>query len=682
MSKRVAASRSTGCRRIRSQVMSVRTRSRGCDRGSAMIVSIMVVLMATSLGMVGMYETLNGSYSAAVTGKSVQVVAAGRAGEDAGIGSIESEVKADDTYVQTGTGTAEPITCQSGSKTTAFNAGVTASNGAGDSADQAWYSTVYATSGTSAANAASDLGETISSGWTAGQCATTATTIMTESTFASQSAPWWLAIKSTGSTSSSVYNTAKSSIAVVEFTPEASGSTPSFSDGVYVGNDLTMSGNFQMNEISGGPGSPPGIPTYTSGSLDCQNTGDYEAGDVWAGGTGSSNTSGSCVIGNPSSSPVLTANLYIFPDPTDTAGTVTFANSTTVTGTVYATGNVSMTNGTIKLGNIATNGAVTINGSATPTIGNIYAVGNVSINLTGGTISGNVYSESGTATVTANGGTFKGHAYSATAWPTSPSPCAGSEVTCASGGAGLVTPFPSQTFPSLSYSASQWPGYTVWTDPNDTKTYANGGCSSKVGQSGSTGRYAAGVATNAVYTEIENATSPTVIETPCAIQLDDGATNGEITIKTNIAIFAQGGFYFDNWTTSAVGGSSGSIDYSMYFIVPYTGSGPYPVNGEPAITSCPPNGEVPNVYQYKSGSYSTGDIWLKSGLASNVYGFFYTPDNACTSGNPTLTGQVYVGGNFATGSGWNFTADEAMSSGLTEASSSNSGESMTLDSLQ
>jgi hypothetical protein len=652
------------------------------DRGSAMVLAIMVVLMATSLGVVGMYETLNGSYSAAVTGKSVQVVAAGRAGEDTVIGSIESEVEADDTYVQSGTGTAEPITCQSGSNTSAFNSNVAGSSGAGDAADQAWYTTSYATSGTSAANAVSNLGQTITSGWTAGQCGTTATTIMTESNFASQSSPWWLAVKATGSTSSTVYNTAKSSIAVLEFTPQAAGTTPSFPDGVYVGNDLTMSGNFQMNEITGGPASPPGIATYTNGPLDCQNTGDYEAGDVWAGGTGSGSTSGSCVIGNPSSSPVLTANLYIFPDSTDPAGTVTFANSTTVTGTVFATGNVSMTNGTIKLGNIATNGTVTINGSATPTIGNIYAVGNVSINLTGGTISGNVYSENGTATVTMNGGTFKGHAYSHTSWPTSPSPCSGSEVSCASGGAGLVTPFPTQTFPSLTYSAGEWPGYTVWTDPNDTKTYANGGCSSNVGGSGSTGRYAAGVATNAVYTEIENATSPTVIETPCAIQLDDGATNGEITVKTNIAIFAQGGFYFDNWANSAVQGSNANTKYSVYFIVPYSGSGPYAQNGEPAISSCPPSGEVPNVYQYKSGSYSTGDIWLKSGLASNVYGFFYTPDNACTSSTPTMTGQLYIGGNLATGSGWTLTANISMSSNLTQASGASSGESMAVESVQ
>ena len=63
---------------------------------------------------------------------------------------------------------------------------------------------------------------------------------------------------------------------------------------------------------------PPGIPTYTPGYLDCQNTGDYYNGDVWAGATGNvsvkkagaDGTSGSCVVAG---------NLYIIPEPGPTA---------------------------------------------------------------------------------------------------------------------------------------------------------------------------------------------------------------------------------------------------------------------------------------------------------------------------------------------------------------------------
>ncbi len=97
------------------------------------------------------------------------------------------------------------------------------------------------------------------------------------------------------------------------------------------------------------------------------------------------------------------------------------------------------------------------------------------------------------------------------------------------------------------------------------------------------------------------------------------------------------------------------------------------MNGEPIadLSSCPEStSQPPNVYQYATGDYSTGDIWLKGGspafgvnvpgsnpTTQNVKVFFYTPDNMCTAANPEMTGQVYVGGYLDTGSGWTMTVD-------------------------
>ena len=479
-------------------------------------------------------------------------------------------------------------------------------------------------------------------------------------------------------------------------TPSSSGYA-TFSEGVFAGDELTMSGNFQLYEVSGGPSIPPGIPTYTPGYLDCQNTGDYYNGDVWAGATGNvsvkkagtDGTSGSCVVAG---------NLYLIPESGPTAaypsggdtsaeaGSTVFSASTTIDGNVYVAGTGDLSSsGNVSMGSILTNGTVTLTSGTVAVNGSIYAVGNVNVTLNGGSyISGNVYSEDGTVTITMDGGTFTGSKHPDTPWPTSPSPCAGSYVTCASSGNGLVTPFPSNPFPTLT--ASNFSGYSVWVDPNDTKTYPSG-CSSNVNSSVASTensskysstyanyRPAAGDATYAVYHEIETATTPTAIETPCAIEWADGATNGAITVNANVAILAQGGFTTGgDWASPGLVGQYNSSTYDVYMVVPYSGSGTYPVNRGANRRSV----ELPGVHlataeciPIRDRRLRGRDIWLKGGspaFGTNVSGsnpqtqnvkvFFYTPDNMCTAANPELTGQVYVGGYLATGSGWTMTVD-------------------------
>ncbi len=518
---------------------------------------------------------------------------------------------------------------------------------------------------------------------------TTTTTVPTTTTTAAGT--------TTTTTAPTTSTTTTTTVPTTTTTTASSGSYATFSEGVFAGDELTMSGNFQLYEVSGGPSIPPGIPTYTPGYLDCQNTGDYYNGDVWAGATGNvsvkkagaDGTSGSCVVAG---------NLYIIPEPGPTAaypgggdasaeaGSTVFSASTTVNGNVYLAGTGDLSSsGNVTMGNILTNGSVTLTSGTVKVNGSIYAVGNVNVTLNGGSyITGNVYSETGTVTITMSGGTFTGSKHAGTVWPTSPSPCAGSYVTCDPSGKGLVTPFPSNPFPSLT--ASNFSGYSVWVDPNDTKTYPSG-CSSNVNSSvastENSSRYssayanyrpAVGDATYAVYHEIETATTPTVVETPCAIEWDDSATNGAITINSNVAVLAQGGFTTGgDWANPGVLGQYSSSTYQLYMVVPYSGSGAYPVNGEPIadLSSCPEStSQPPNVYQYATGNYSTGDIWLKGGspafgvnvagsnpTTQNVKVFFYTPDNMCTAANPEMTGQVYVGGYLATGSGWTMTVD-------------------------
>jgi hypothetical protein len=724
----------------------------------ALIVALLVVVMVAMLGAVAAQEALNGSHQGAATAKDLETASAGRAGVDAVLASIQS-VNAQSVALG-GVTAAEPPCPQIDTANTVGGA----VNRASKETYSLWYEIFPSTSepdGPSLSrfgNAVQDLldsdpGATtwpisydslLPSGWAAPSYCGPGGLMGPLSEGAN--ATYYIALAAGGDTSSSANAwVAKPSVALLEIMPASasttttattapttttttsttttttssttsssttttvpttttttsgSGTYPTFSEGVFAGDELTMNGDFLLYEVAGGPPVPPGIPTYTPGYLDCQNTGDYFNGDVWAGATGNltvkrvgtDGTSGSCTIAG---------NLYLTPeagptaaypgggDPSAEIGSTVFSASTTVDGNVYLAGTGSLSSsGNVTLGNILTNGSVSLTSGTVKVNGSIYAVGNVNVTLnSGSSITGNVYSSSGTVTITMNGGSFGGAEYPYTAWPTSPSPCAGSYVTCKPSGNGLVTPFPSNPFPSLT--AANFPGYSVWVDPNDTSPYPNG-CKSNVDSAVASmennpsqynpayaaDRPATGDATYAVYHEVETATTPTVVETPCAFEWDDAATNGMITINSNIAILAGGGFTSGgDWHSPGVQGEYASTTYKLYMVVPYSGTGPFPVNGEPpsALSSCPESSSPPNVYQYASGQYSTGDIWLKGGnpafgqdvagsnpQVQNVEVFFYTPDNMCTEANPEMTGQVYVGGFLATGSGWTMTVDPSL----------------------
>jgi len=749
------------------------------DRGVALVVALLVVLMVAMLGAVAAQEALNGSHQGAATAKDLQTASAGRAGVDAVLASIQSVSAAS----VLGGGSAEPP-CPNVTAVDSPGGAVngasketyslwyelfpstgepdgTSLSQFGDAVQQVLDSDPGATTWPSSADsllpsgwpapsycgpgdlmgplsegasatyyvalaAAGDTSSTANawvgkpsvallqiipaSGGTT-TTTTTSTTVPTTTTTTS----------STTTTAGTTTSTTATTVPSTTTTTTSSGTYPTFSEGVFAGDELTMSGDFQLYEVSGGPPVPPGIPTYTPGYLDCQNTGDYFNGDVWAGATGNltvkhvgtDGTSGSCVIAG---------NLYLTPeagptaaypnggDPSAEVGSTVFSASTTVDGNVYIAGTGDLSSsGNVTMGNILTNGSVTLTSGTVKVNGSIYAVGNVDVTLNSGSyITGNVYSSTGTVTISLKGGTFGGAPYSDTAWPTSPSPCAGSYVTCDPSGRGLVTPFPSNPFPSLT--AANFPGYSVWVDPNDTQPYPNG-CSGNVNSAVASvennpstynpaygaDRPATGDATYAVYHEVETATTPTVVETPCAFEWDDAATNGPITINGDIAVLAQGGFTTGgDWNSPGIKGEYSSTTYKLYMVVPYSGSGPFPVNKEPpsALSSCPESSSPPNVHQYSSGNYSAGDIWLKGGSPAfgqnvsgsspqtqNVHVFFYTPDNMCTEANPEMTGQAYVGGYLATGSGWQMTVDPDLapspSPGSTTTTTSGGGGSTT-----
>ena len=563
------------------------------ERGVALVVALLVVLMVTMIGVTAMYATLNGSYSSHVTKKYFQVQTAGQAGNSAAIATINSAINSDNMFIQNGTGVAVPLTCTSTASSAAYNSNAAGAGAAGDPASKGWYTVVYATSGTSAAAAEAALGTTVTTGWTAGTCATSGTTIMSEPTFASQSSNWWIAVQSTGATSSSVYNTAHPTISVLGIVPIIKPST-AFNENMFGNVSITSSGSVVET------GS-----VYTPSPLECNTSTTYN-GNAWFGG-GTSST-GSCTING---------NLYV-------DGSINFANSTTVTGTVYATGSVTATTGSIQLGNIVSDGSVTFPSKATTTI------------------SGSVWSK---GTITVANGTVTGSQYPNTPWTTVPA-CS-YPANCTSTGLTLSA---DPAFPSLTYTAANWAGYTTI---NDTDA-----CVSK------------NYAPASVYTDIQNATTPTVVETPCAVEFD-GSSQGKMTMKTTVAVFANGGFYVDDTTSPAVDGNG-----NLYLIVP---SNTTVTNLDTTpLTSCPTNPRGK-----KTPASPGGDIWLQGNIVntgSHVGTFLYSPYNICTASNPSLSGQVYAGGNFYSSTGWTFTADHAVSldSPFTGSSSSNAGTTASL----
>jgi Tfp pilus assembly protein PilX len=446
------------------------------DAGSAMIIAICVVLVATLIGVVAMSETLNGSYSSAVTSKGVQVVAAGRAGEDAVIASVESAVQTDDSYIQSGTGTSAPITCLSLGQASSFNGNIANSSGAGDAAVQAWYTAWYATSGTSEATAISDLGQTISTGtFTAGQCATTATTIMSEANFASQTETWWLAVKVTGATSSTVYNTAKSSVAVLKFTQ----SVPSLPCAACLGKktgddlDLTSSGSFTVTggNIYDNSSSSPAASISSSGNVTAPTT------DVV--GTTQTSSSGkfspTATTGVPQvasfltmpAAPSLTGNAtggYVYSCPSTSCPAFPTGTTTYSSITLSSSGSASLPAGNYVIGSIT----VGSSGSLTLGAGN-YVIGSISVSSSGHLNMGaGEYVIDGSFTVSSSGSvnapgvllyfTCAGSLGVPTACAAPGS--AGGGLSLTSSGNVTITPPTSGTYA----------GITIYQDPNDDTT--------------------------------------------------------------------------------------------------------------------------------------------------------------------------------------------------------------------
>lgn len=590
------------------------------DRGAAMIVALLLVVMVVLIGVTAVSETLDSDYQAAVTLKAVQVVAAGRAGVDAEVANLEEEASA-----------GQSLTCSAGGQVNGVG------SGAANAASAEGYTMMYyAEDTTSASNAMNDLG----SPTTRSSC---------PATIAEPAAKtWYLAVEAIGSTPSHAYNSAKPSTAVLQLTKVASSS---FNDAAFTGEDFTPSGNFNMYL-----GTAPAM-TYTAGPLTCQNTANYLAGDVWVESDSSSpGTSGSCVIDG---------NLYV-------NGSLSLSASTTVEGTIFATGNVTLVSGSFAIGGIVADGSVTINGSATTTIapyngtlgdGDVLAQGNIELlgDNNGSSVANYAYSAGGTVT---NDGTPVGGASGAHQWPAGCTLPVGSAESCVAGGFGpaLESPLPSQSFPSLTYSGSPFSGPT-WTYYNDSSDNCN---SNPAG---------AGLASPAVYNEIAEATTPTVISTPCAVAFGNITGSSSQTIQTDVAIFASGGFWFDydQPVLSGAGACSSSTPCEAFFVVPCDGtcaSGPLPANG--SGSSCP--GKKSNFSLATLEGADKGDIWMQAGVdGSTVHSFFYTPDNFCAEGSPGTSddpndGQMYIGGNAILNSQLFLTADTSLFSKLPGAS--------------
>jgi hypothetical protein len=421
---------------------------------------------------------------------------------------------------------------------------------------------------------------------------------------------WYLALQSVGLTAAQVYNGAKPATVVVEFQLNP---TAGFSAALYAGAELDAT-NDNFNIYAGnGTGD-----VYVQGSLDA-------------------------------------------------------STSTTVQGALFDNGGVTLQNGTYNLGSVVSNGQVTIGATGTTTIkpGGIDAVGAVSLPNNSSSVAGAVYAEDGPV---ANAGTATGGSYGNMAWPT----CPAGVPACSpnSSGPGYVADPP--PFPQLTFNAAQWPGYNVYVD---TETSCTGNVVRRYDPlataTDTTDRYANGVADIGTYQAIwyDALTANTVVVTPCAVVVSN--YNGQVpnlVTTHNLAILAAGGIVLSNNTNVKGSGVTGE-DY-LYLVTPCNnscyngGAGPFPQNGE-TLADCDAIGNsttAPNENVNSDGTTSTGDIWFDN-TPSGVHTFIYTPDNVCMSSSPTLTGQMFVGGN-VTGTSVSFTLteDKNMSSSFSNGS--------------
>ena len=663
-----------------------------------MVLAILLVLMVTLIGVTAVSDTVEGGYRALATNVASELVAAARAGVDAEVANLEAEAAGGIS-----------LTCLSGPGTID-----SLGSGAANAASAEGYTLTYYAVDASASQAVQDLSGNGLVGPRYECSGTTPTPIIPVPV----SSTWYLAIEAVGTTKAQVYYTAHPAIGVVRF---SEGASSNFNDGMYGGEEIATPGDMVMT----GSGA-----TYTNGQLQCNSTNHYWAGDVWANG---GVTSGDCQIhGNLYVSGAVEMTGCTAPDVTGgifATGSVWMSGGCEVEGDIVSNGDVAFSGGADTLGNIYASGTdgnssslsetslssplasssavaslpvepLTVGMSAGATVVVAYngqserwnvssrvLSGSTSIPVTlqtpsyafpagsivetvgtpcgtsvclqsgagsgSSTEAANVYSANGTISVT--NAPISGSEFGATPWPTCPVP-GGSGVSC-SGSA--LSALPVQLFPSLDYKASMWPSgtWTYYDDSGDTCTSNPNGV---------------GLANAATYNEIENPpSSHVVIVTPCAIELDDAATGGQLTIKANMAIFAAGGFFFDNWNTPAVAGGgscSSSSPCDVYFVVPCnsscdnSGAGPFPTNGQGS--TCP-----------SSISSLDGDIWMQSGVdGRSLVSFFYTPNNFCaagpvgTSGDP-ITGQIYVGGYVELSSQLFLNADVLLGQGIAGASS-------------
>ena len=185
------------------------------EKGAAIVMALLVVVLILLLGAVLVSETLASGHNAALTSKSVQVVSAARAGTSAGIASLETALGADNTGVST------DLTCQSITSTSNYNGNVGAANGAGNAASAGWYTLYWGlatgsggqTQALTDAESAADTGASLP--WQSGadlsygKCGTSSTSqIMDASTLrtlASTDTTIWVAFEAVGQTASPVF---------------------------------------------------------------------------------------------------------------------------------------------------------------------------------------------------------------------------------------------------------------------------------------------------------------------------------------------------------------------------------------------------------------------------------------------------------------------------------------------
>ena len=596
------------------------------EKGAVLISALMITMLVSLLGIVAVSEAEAGSNSAAVVRKHMQVLAAANAGASAAVASIENQAASITSQTQ-------DLTCAS----VAANQDLvtTAANGAANAASGEAYNLyydVFTSQPTSTELDDIQASPSVSmSGFSnfsaGGLCSSTggSTSIAPPS---SAGGIWFLVIASSGATTSNVYGaangTGKTSVVNLEMnwsaasttttstttsttTPTSSSTTtvPStttttalttgqlsgFTDAMF-GKNINPGQSF-CNPVTGCPGTGE---TYTNSQLSCSNSNNY-MGDVFANDTADADAvlGGDCYVeGNlyTTGSISMSTGGGGFPCPASGSGT-----DWDVCDNVYATGSAGVT--------IA--GGFKIKGS-------VYSTGPV--NLSGGAIvGGSIYSQSGVTTTL--GTTVSGKIYqNCTA------------VSCP--GAIPITLPPTQSLPQLTFNPTAW---------------QNAGFSVSVDNLSQSCDPTTGAMPQSDYTAIENLTGPSVLVTNCAFVWDTpgkkgGGENPEagqtFKLKYNLAIFASGGFNFDD----SVNGTEvqGSGNPTFWAIVPWGGSPTPPVNGEASCPSSLSNGNNPN-----------GDIW-DSNVIAGANTLLYTPNNVCTSATMKMTGQIY-GGNDLTASG-------------------------------